>query len=106
MAYNKDEFQRLLPAGWDVTLFDLTESRDEQDLIEVVKGTHMLTLTQASDENVTILEACYFEYSDCGYNYLDTLIGDYTWPSELESGEALRWFARVVEAFEKDNSTG
>lgn len=102
----EQEFSKLLPEGWEVELYDLTESRDDHDVIQVTKKGHMLTLTRQTCEGDTILEADYFEYNDCGYDYLDTLLGEYTWPEYLPTGEAQQWFANVVREFENDNFNG
>lgn len=101
----KESFSKLLPEGWSLFHYDVAESRDEEDIIEVVRGTTMLTLTQASDENHTILEACLYEGDALtpgrNYEYLDTLMGEYSCPDELETGEAQAWFLRVVRSYAK-----
>lgn len=109
----QDEFERLLPEGWTVEIYETERNcQDGAPVISVRKGENRLQLTPSSCEGDQILQADWLACDSRHLNlknvspenlehtYMETFIGEYTWPEYL-SGEAQQWFAGVVNGFDK-----
>lgn len=108
------EFEKLLPEGWAVETYDIeTPCQDGAPVISVRKGANRLQLTPSTCEGEQILQADWLacdsrllnlknvDPETLEHTYLDTLLGEYTWP-EFLAGDAQRWFVAVVKTFDEN----